>query len=80
MSDDANDTHIDQMFLGTGVTQEVDGKFAAVVKISGVTYRENAETVANWAIEVLHQAFVHCPPGGGTTRRVTSIPKDVGHG
>ena len=51
MSDDANDTHIDQMFLGTGVTQEVDGKFAAVVKISGVTYRENAETVANWAIE-----------------------------
>ena len=80
MSDDTDDTHIDHMILGTGVTQEVDGKFAAVVKISGVTYRENAETVANWAIEVLHQAFVHWPPGGGRMRRITSIPKDVGHG
>lgn len=68
---DRPDTTLDRMTLSNGITQEADGRFAAFIKISGITYEDHVETVANWSIDVLHRAFLHNAPPGGTTKRIT---------
>lgn len=63
----------DSLMLASGVIEH-DGKYAAIVRIGGITQYENALELADWATETIHRGFTGPNPlPRGTVLKITSV-------